>query len=220
MAAQVTPGDRMKGMTQEIKADDVLGDNFAFSSWGEDIVMCDEHKCGYKSPKCPQCIGTVSDVSTAFCWPFVVANGCRGVRGYKCKKCETCTKLGGFTLCCAFASAFPPDASVPCGCALCGCCNPKDVTLGGLGMDFKEDTVCHNVICCSHYALFTKFPKCCGVHSSGETCCFTFVEHTGCAPTEHMHIERREMCCENIQFTECAKPCWPFCMYCDGPICC
>lgn len=205
--------------TEKQDSKKILGDDFSFSDWSTN-ALCKEEKCGYKTPTFPECCGGVADMEFAFCWPFIVNTGCRNVAGAKCKKCETCVRAGGFQLCIAFACAFPPDDTVPFGCGCCGAGMVKDITIGGMGLDFKADTSMHSVCCCYHCAFFKAFPACCGRHASGECLFFTFIQHMALDPIEMQMKGRTQQCCVDKQDISCPKPCWPFCMYKDDACCC
>lgn len=199
----------------------ILGDDFTFNNW-DDNVLCTEDKCGYKTPVFPECCGFVNDSEGAFCWPFIVNTGCRNVGGAKCKKCETCVRSGGFSLCCAQACEFPPGDKVPLG---CGCCGAKimgdmENTLTGTGLTWNDDTMLKSQCICQQCALFSKFPACCGMHSSGECLFMTFILHAALDPIETLSKGRTQQCCQDQMTTNCPKPCWPFCMYKDDALCC
>jgi len=206
--------------TEKADSKKILGDDFSFSEWS-DAALCSESKCGYKTPTFPECIGGIADGEVAMpCWPCIVNTGCRVVGGSKCKKCETCQRFGGFNCCIAFAGAFPPDDKVPMGCGCCGIGSIGDVTLEGTGVDFKESTSCHTVCCCNHYACFTDFPACCGMHQTGECLFMTFLMHAALDPIEGCTSFNSERFCVKEQVMQCPKPCWPFCMYKDDACCC
>ena len=96
----------------------------------------------------------------------------------------------------------------------------KDVTLDGMGLDFKNDTSLHSNCLCYHCGCYTDFPKCCGAHQSGTVCCFTVLNHCALDPIETCYKTRSSNCCVEQKKTACPKPCWPFCMFQDEPICC
>jgi len=208
--------------TEKMNSAEILGKDFTFSDWG-DNALCLEDKCGYKTPKWPECCGGVVDFEESFCWPFIVNTGCKIVEGAKCKSCETCVRAGGFNCCIANACEFPPGDKVPLGCGCCGAgmkVSPDDVKLDGLGLNWKDDTSLTCACICAHCALFKAFPKCCGMHRSGECLFFTFIMHAALDPIEGMVNGHAQYCCIDRTITQCPKPCWPFCMYKDDALCC
>ena len=174
----------------------------------------------YVSPSCPDCIGCVSDQEFCFCWPFITKTGCRQAGGAKFITIETCVRAGGYNCCIASACAFPPDEKVPLGCGCCDMGSMGDVTLDGLGLDFKNDTSLHTVCLCAHCALFSDFPKCCGGHMSGSILFFTVLQHMALDPVETCMKVRAQQCCFYNNETCCPQPCYPFCKFQSEPICC
>eukprot|EP00940_MAST-03C_sp_MAST-3C-sp2_P001530 g1530.t1 len=195
--------------TEKMDSAKILG-NFTFKPI-DDIAWCQEKKCGYRSPECPDCCGGVSDNEVMCCWPFIVKNGWRSVNGVKCKNLETCTRAGGFNFCISTACAFPPDDKVPFGCGLCGAGMVAPVTLDGMGLEWEKDTTLHNVCCCYHCACHCPENKtqCIGSHSSGESLCFTYICHGACDPIGAVSTGRSQFCCIEDSETCCPRPCWP-----------